>query len=668
MRRKHFLLGIGLLGIVSLSGCADDHMEQIEEQRVESESDIDTSEPSDETVNMEIQWESNFLDVDGNGIADYAVVGIIKEADVYNNILEITLDDGRTAALEFQGRTGWREDGIIVRADKLRYADKDSIVIQITVLTSNYGSSDIHILSVDADADEVEIIEEATILDDGINSEAYSLYEDTLTMGETTIISMASEKELVRYVGELGVNAVTIPYYNCEYTQYLYWNGEKWAVSDEKIETTENRVSIEIEEHYITQIENDFNVYYIDKQNVLWGCGKNQYGQLGQGMQDEEFHEEAVKIAEGVIHVDYSQQGFAIYLTDDNKLYGVGNAGGGALQEFDSFSREQYVNGREYAVTIPKLLMENVVYAKCGRDDIVALCSDGSAWTWGTAWYLDMNNFYYEKEPVQLLENVVLVTGGYYNHAALCGDGSVWTWGYNEKGNCGITGDIVVSAPVKVAEDVSLVWTDRIDYNAAYSDIDFPMKGTGIENTIIEKMDGSKWICGAYVGTEEQDLPVYYGAAYKYSVIFANEFMPYNVYHPVEYDADIPQEVVEAKIKVYPVSYIDTREEPGIPPAESGVTEYCCVIINGITPYSFDFEIVECNRQTGENSIIIPNGTAYFVEDGKSAVYYGGKMVLRFAFTDDQFEPILGEMTITGSEKFEGNIYVNNSIPGHEAG
>ena len=254
--------------------------------------------------------------------------------------------------------------------------------------------------------------------------------------------------------GELGVNAVTIPYYNCEYTQYLYWNGEKWVVSDEKIETTENRVSIEIKEHYITQIENDFNVYYIDEQNVLWGSGKNQYGQLGQGMQDEEFHEEAVKIAEGVIHVDYSQQGFASYLTDDNKLFGVGNAGGGALQEFDSFSREQYVNGREYAVTIPKLLMENVVYAKCGRDDIVALCSDGSAWTWGTVWYLDMNNFYYEKEPVQLLENVVLVTGGYYNHAALCGDGSVWTWGYNEKGNCGLPGDIVVSAPVKVAEDV----------------------------------------------------------------------------------------------------------------------------------------------------------------------------------------------------------------------
>ena len=70
MRRKHFLLGIGLLGIVSLSACADEHMQQIEEPSVESESNIDTSETSDEasdeTVNMEIQWESNSLDVNGN--------------------------------------------------------------------------------------------------------------------------------------------------------------------------------------------------------------------------------------------------------------------------------------------------------------------------------------------------------------------------------------------------------------------------------------------------------------------------------------------------------------------------------------------------------------------------------------------------------------------------
>lgn len=88
--------------------------------------------------------------------------------DEYRNILGVMLDDGKTAVSEFQGVTGWREDFITVRIDKLRYTDKDSIVIQFKKSTSNYGSSDIHILSVNADANEVEIIEEVTILDGGL--------------------------------------------------------------------------------------------------------------------------------------------------------------------------------------------------------------------------------------------------------------------------------------------------------------------------------------------------------------------------------------------------------------------------------------------------------------------------------------------------------------------
>jgi alpha-tubulin suppressor-like RCC1 family protein len=64
----------------------------------------------------------------------------------------------------------------------------------------------------------------------------------------------------------------------------------------------------------------------------LWGCGNNEYGQLGQGTRDDDFHEELVKIAEDVIHVDDSYNGsFAIFLAEDLKLYGMGNGAGGAL-------------------------------------------------------------------------------------------------------------------------------------------------------------------------------------------------------------------------------------------------------------------------------------------------------------------------------------------------
>ena len=110
----------------------------------------------------------------------------------------------------------------------------------------------------------------------------------------------------------------------------------------------------------------------------MWGCGKNQYGQLGQGTKDEEFHEEMVKIAENVKHVDYSQKGFLIYLTEDKKLYGLGNGASGTMAQFASYTEDVFYSYDEYSVTSPKLLLEDVEYARCGRSDIVAMKTDDS--------------------------------------------------------------------------------------------------------------------------------------------------------------------------------------------------------------------------------------------------------------------------------------------------
>ena len=232
MKKNLFWISICLVGIVGLSGCAGNNAAQTEETGAESRNSMDMSTLLDECEDMKIHWESDSIDVDGNGITDCAVLGTIMEGDEYTNILRVMLDDGRSADLEFQGVTGGREDFITVRTDKLHYADKDSIVVQFTESTSNYGSSDIHILSVNANPDEVEIIEEATILDDTINSKFYSVYEKTVVAGEMTDISMTPEDELIQYVKKLGVKAVAISGYNSEKTQYLYWNGEKWELSE----------------------------------------------------------------------------------------------------------------------------------------------------------------------------------------------------------------------------------------------------------------------------------------------------------------------------------------------------------------------------------------------------------------------------------------------------
>lgn len=303
-------------------------------------------------------------------------------------------------------------------------------------------------------------------------------------------------------------------------------------------------VSLDIREQYLTHNGSPSNLFYIDEDGVLWGSGYNECGQLGQGTQDYEFHSEMVRIAENAVHVDYSQQGFVIFLTEDHKLYGMGNAGCGALQQYEEFDWERHMNSEHYTVTTPILLMEDIIYACCGRDDVVCLREDGTVWTWGTVFCDDNYACFYQK-PKKILEDAVLVTGGWFNHAALLRDGTVWTWGYNSSGNCGVLNPALIGVPTKVAEGVVMVWTnlalesypepDREDivstwtgslrYNMEYDDI-AEFGGLGprqLNNTVIQKADGSYWACGENVGTEEKMV---YGMGGIYPAVCTHEFYP----------------------------------------------------------------------------------------------------------------------------------------------
>ena len=80
-----------------------------------------------------------------------------------------------------------------------------------------------------------------------------------------------------------------------------------------------------IENYYIKNQSNNLNRYYIDSHNVLWGYGRNDYGQLGNGEQNSlgDYVMTPQKIAENVVHVDANQY-FTIYLTEKGELYGIG--------------------------------------------------------------------------------------------------------------------------------------------------------------------------------------------------------------------------------------------------------------------------------------------------------------------------------------------------------
>lgn len=102
-------------------------------------------------------------------------------------------------------------------------------------------------------------------------------------------------------------------------------------------------------------------------------------------------------------------------------------------------------------------------------------------------------------------------------------------------------------------------------------------------------------------------------------------------------------------------------------PAEESSLVYCEIIISNVTDTSFDFVINEEVMATGEITAVIPAGTAMIEDAGAKAVYKGDNLTLTFSFPDAQ-NTFPQHLEISGSEKLENNVYINNSIPGHESG
>ena len=245
-----------------------------------------------------------------------------------------------------------------------------------------------------------------------------------------------------------------------------------------------------IEDYYITDRVTVCNHYYIDGDGVLWGSGHNENGQLGNGSYETDLGKgkfDAVRIADHVSSVDADwNNNFCIYLTDDGKLYGMGLNMAGLLLGKDSV-KQVYSDNDNDRVCTPVLLMENVRYARAGREAIVALQEDGSVYWWGQMrtttstygsdydayWTVEENSVNPVKmmflEPHKVLENCVYVDISAWNGAAITETGDLYMWGLNIFGQCGVAKSENVHdfvwAPQKVLENVSMVWLEAIRQN-----------------------------------------------------------------------------------------------------------------------------------------------------------------------------------------------------------
>ena len=279
----------------------------------------------------------------------------------------------------------------------------------------------------------------------------------------------------------------------------------------EDIEDLHIGEEFDLANYYIKNKNSGQCYYHIDEDNVLWGRGTNSSGVLGDIEKNEV--EELVEIAKNVIHVDCSEDDFMIFLTANGELYGLGENRFG-LMRLEQGDEYKVADGKA-VVDSPRLLMENVVYARCGKESIVVLKEDGSVWWWGelnTGIILtgsEMSGMRFQ-EPTKVLEDAVFVTANRANMAAIKKDGSLWTWGHNSVGNCGTEIKNYVENPKQVLDDVKMVWFESMEFNYSQTEnIQFiPDEKYKIEydfTTFVEKNDGSLWVCGMNVSGADSE-------------------------------------------------------------------------------------------------------------------------------------------------------------------
>lgn len=213
--------------------------------------------------------------------------------------------------------------------------------------------------------------------------------------------------------------------------------------------------------------------YYKIENGILYGRGRNTEGQLGLGRIDplEVEYNEDVEIAQNVIHVDASNNGTVVYITDKGELYGIGNNSSGQLGQ--SIEGKKRLSNEVY-ICSPVLIDAKVRYALVGINFVMYLKEDGRLYVLGDNANGQLGNGEaksvrgerylsdstpYSVEPILVMEDVCYIDCGLYNLAVITNSGDLYMWGDNSFGEIGNgrVGNGMPTASVDVVSEPYLV-------------------------------------------------------------------------------------------------------------------------------------------------------------------------------------------------------------------
>lgn len=173
-----------------------------------------------------------------------------------------------------------------------------------------------------------------------------------------------------------------------------------------------------------------FNTFAIKKDGTLWGCGRNDLGQVGDG----------TTINRNV----FVQIGTATnwYEISVGKYFTVGIKTNGTLWAWGDNYYGQLGDGTNVGKKAPTQIgnATNWQIIACGPEHIIAQKTDGTVWAWGNGQHgaLGINSETDFNIPKLInITNLQSIACGYYHSMAIKNDHKLWAWGTNVSSQSG---------------------------------------------------------------------------------------------------------------------------------------------------------------------------------------------------------------------------------------
>lgn len=171
---------------------------------------------------------------------------------------------------------------------------------------------------------------------------------------------------------------------------------------------------------------------------------------------------------------------FALFLSPDNTLWGIGRGDNGEI------------NGQGYFKTdIPVFIMDDVKAISAGHEYSLAIKHDGTLWGWGDNSYGQLTKANSESSfirPVEIMSDVVYALATYRETYVVKEDGSLWAWGFNQYPSASMVNFETNSEcyePNHLMDDVEKIVVQSDNNNSAF----------------VLKSDGTLWAYGyGYLG------------------------------------------------------------------------------------------------------------------------------------------------------------------------